>query len=475
MMMSSTTHSTTHEYDYIAIGGGSGGIASINRAASYGKKCAIIEEKALGGTCVNVGCVPKKVMWFAGQIADAFKYAPDYGFSMTQSAYSWKTMLKNREAYIQRIHASYHRLLKNNAIDLIEGRGVLKDKHTIQVGKRLITSDKILIATGGMPIQPSIVGKEHILDSDGFFELKEQPKKVVIVGGGYIAIELAGVLNALGSETHLIFRKSLPLTGFDALIRESLMELLQSEGIHVYPNTHVESIHEASDLNVSDLKIANFKKQNVKTMIIQSENEQQKSELQNIHSVIYAIGRKPMTQGLGLEDAGILLDKKGYIITDEEQKTSIDNCFAIGDNTGKAPLTPVAVAAGRLLSERLFNQQKAIFDYQQIPTVVFSHPPIATIGLTEEEARHCYEKVKVYVSQFTSMYTAITQHRQMTKMKLICTGNNEKVVGLHIIGVGADEMLQGFAVAIKMGATKQDFDRTLAIHPTSSEELVTLR
>jgi len=455
-MANSKTHG--YEYDYVAIGGGSGGIGSINRASMYRQKCAIIEAKALGGTCVNVGCVPKKVMWFAGQVADAFKYAPDYGFDVELKSHSWKTLIDNREAYISRIHASYDNVLGKNNVDVIKGWGVIQDAHTIKVGDRLITTNKILIATGGEPSIPEIEGKEHILDSDGFFALQSQPKKVVIVGAGYIAVELAGLLNALGSETHLVVRKDDPLREFDPIIRETLVEQMQEEGITIHRRTQITQLTKNDENQIEITTNSN-------------------ADIPNMDAVIYAIGRSPITTGLGIENIELELDARGFIVTDEYQNTSIENIYAVGDNTGRAQLTPVAVAAGRRLSERLFNgKTDEKLDYNLIPTVVFSHPAIGTIGLTEAEAREQYgDDVTVYTSGFTAMYTAITKHRQPTKMKLVCSGANEKVVGIHIIGLGADEMLQGFAVAVKMGATKADFDDTVAIHPTSAEELVTMR
>jgi glutathione reductase (NADPH) len=445
------------DYDYLAIGGGSGGIASANRASMYGQKCAIVEAKALGGTCVNVGCVPKKVMWFAGQIADAFKLAPDYGFDIELKGLNWETLVANREAYIGRIHQSYDNVLGKNNVDVIKGYATLVDKNTVKVGEQLITAKHILIATGGQPMVPDIPGKEHILDSDGFFAMKKQPKRVVVVGAGYIAVEIAGVLNALGSETHLVLRKDHPLREFDEIISSTLNEQLQLEGIEIHKQTQITQIDNNEDGSFA----------------LKTDNE----TLPEVDAVIYAIGRSPSTQGLGLESAGIELDKRGFIPTDEYQNTNVKGLYAVGDNTGRAQLTPVAVAAGRQLSERLFNGKlDAKLDYTDIPTVVFSHPAIGTIGLTENQAREQYgDKVKAYTSSFTAMYTAITSHRQPTKMKLVCVGEDEKVVGIHIIGLGADEMLQGFSVALKMGATKADFDNTVAIHPTSSEELVTMR
>jgi len=454
--MTDTKHK--FNYDYLAIGGGSGGIASVNRAAMHGQKCAIVEAKDLGGTCVNVGCVPKKVMWFAGQVADAFKYAPDYGFDLELKGHNWTTLVANRQAYISRIHASYDNVLGKNKVDVIRGWATFVDKNTVKVGDRLITANRILIATGGEPFIPEIEGMQYILDSDGFFALKSQPKKVVIVGAGYIAVELAGLLNALGSETHLVVRKDNPLREFDEVIRETLVEQMAAEGIVIHRRTQITEIDKTSDGMFA-----------IKT--------NPNADIPHVEAVIYAIGRVPITTGIGIENLGIDLDARGYIVTDEYQNTSVENIYAVGDNTGRAQLTPVAVAAGRRLSERLFNgKTDEKLDYTNIPTVVFSHPAIGTIGLTELEAREKYgDSVSVYSSSFTAMYTAITEHKQPTKIKLICQGDNEKVIGIHIIGHGADEMLQGFAVAVKMGATKADFDNTVAIHPTSAEELVTLR
>ncbi len=449
-----------YDYDYLAIGGGSGGIASANRASMYGQRCAIVEAKALGGTCVNVGCVPKKVMWFAGQVADAFKYAPDYGFTPSLGEHSWQTLIENREAYIGRIHGSYDNVLSKNKVDVIKGWASFVDNHTVQVGDRTITAKHITIATGGKPYIPSILGSEHILDSDGFFALQKQPKKVVIVGAGYIAVELAGLLNALGSETHLVVRKADPLREFDSMLQQTLVEQMEIEGIKIHRHTQITAVNEVSGAD--------------QQFEIQTDSN---ADIPAVDAVIYAIGRTPITDGIGLENVAIKLDDKGYIITDEYQNTNVDNIYAVGDNTGRAQLTPVAVAAGRRLSERLFNgKTNEKLDYENIPTVVFSHPAIGTIGLTEAQAREQYgDEVKVYNSSFTAMYTALANHRQPTKMKLVCVGESEKVIGIHIIGLGADEMLQGFAVAVKMGATKQDFDNTVAIHPTSAEELVTMR
>lgn len=449
----------TKHYDYLAIGGGSGGIASINRAAMYGQKCALIEAKELGGTCVNVGCVPKKVMWHAAQIAEAIhQYGPDYGFDTTVNAFNWKTLIANRSAYIDRIHNSYDNVLGKNKVDVIKGFARFVDAHTVEVNGEKITADHILIATGGRPSHPDIPGAEYGIDSDGFFALDDMPKRVAIIGAGYIAVEIAGVLNALGAETHLFVRKHAPLRTFDPLIVDTLVEVMNTEG----PNLHTESTPKAITKNADG------------SLTLQLENGQTFT----VDSLIWAIGREPATDNLNLGVTGVKTNDKGYIEVDKFQNTNVQGIYAVGDNTGAVELTPVAVAAGRRLSERLFNDKPdEHLDYSNIPTVVFSHPPIGTIGLTEPQAKEKYgdDQVKVYTSSFTAMYTAVTQHRQPCRMKLVCVGKDEKVVGLHGIGFGMDEILQGFAVAVKMGATKKDFDNTVAIHPTASEEFVTMR
>ncbi|KGQ38936.1 glutathione-disulfide reductase [Gallibacterium genomosp. 1] len=447
------------EYDYIAIGGGSGGIASINRAASYGQKCAIIEAKYLGGTCVNVGCVPKKVMWYGAQIAEAINlYAPDYGFDVTVNQFDFTKLRESREAYIDRIHQSYERVLGNNKVDVIRGFAKFVDAHTVEVNGELIKAKHILIATGGRPSHPNIEGAEYGIDSDGVFALKALPKRVAVVGAGYIAVELSGVLHSLGVETHLFVRKHAPLRNFDPLIVETLVEIMNSEGATLHTHAIPQKVVKNDDGSL--------------TLFLED------GRSQTVDCLVWAIGRVPMTDQLNLEAAGVKTNSKGFIEVDKYQNTNVQGIYAVGDNTGAVELTPVAVAAGRRLSERLFNNKPTEhLDYNLIPTVVFSHPPIGTVGLTEPQAIEQYgaENVKVYKSTFTSMYTAVTQHRQPCRMKLVCAGPEEKIVGLHGIGFGVDEMIQGFAVAIKMGATKKDFDNTVAIHPTGSEEFVTMR
>lgn len=448
----------TQHFDYIALGAGSGGIASINRAAMHGKKCAIIEAKALGGTCVNVGCVPKKVMWYAGQIADAVHYSDDYGFDLKAGKLNWAKLVESREAYISRIHASYDSGLAKNNVTVINGFGKFVGKNAIEVNGEIYTADHILIATGGRPTVPTIPGAEHGITSDGFFALTEQPKRVAVIGAGYIAVEIAGVLNALGSDTTLLVRKHKPLREFDDMMSDTLVEIMAAEG--------------------PTLKTQCTPKEVVKNADGSLTLELESGEAITVDTLIWAIGREPATDNINLEAAGLETNARGFIETDKFQNTTVENIYAVGDNTGRAQLTPVAVAAGRRLSERLFNGKTDLhLDYNLIPTVVFSHPTIGTIGLTEKQATEQFgdDNVTVYTSQFTSMYTAVTQHRQPCRMKLICQGSNEKIVGMHCIGLGSDEMLQGFAVAVKMGATKADFDNTIAIHPTAAEEFVTMR
>ncbi|MGL4821526.1 MAG: glutathione-disulfide reductase [Plesiomonas shigelloides] len=449
----------TKHYDYLAIGGGSGGIASVNRAAMYGKKCALIEAKALGGTCVNVGCVPKKVMWHGAQIAEAMhRYAADYGFDVDVKQFDFQQLIASREAYIARIHQSYERVLGNNKVDVIQGFARFVDAHTVEVNGEQITADHILIATGGYPTRPAIPGAEYGIDSDGFFALRELPKRVAVVGAGYIAVEIAGVMHALGAETHLVVRKHAPLRSFDPMLVDTLLEVIKTEG----PELHTQAVPQRVEKHADG------------SLTLHLED----GRSLHVDCLIWAIGRKPATDRLNLDASGVELDDRGYIRVDMYQNTNVPGVYAVGDNTGRIELTPVAVAAGRRLSERLFNNKpNEHLNYDNVPTVVFSHPPIGTVGLTEPQAIEQYGEanVKVYTSSFTAMYTAVTQHRQPCRMKLVCVGAEQKIVGIHGIGFGMDEILQGFAVAMKMGATKRDFDNTVAIHPTAAEEFVTMR
>jgi len=446
------------EYDLIAIGAGSGGLSAAERAAEYGARCAVIESGRLGGTCVNVGCVPKKVMWFAAQLADALHDMPGYGFDVSLKGFDWARLVAARERYIKGINDWYTQYLQDSRITHIVGHARFVDDHTLAVGSEQYRAEHIVIAPGAYPVVPDIPGAEYGITSDGFFALQEQPKRVAIIGAGYIAVELAGVLNSLGSEVSMLLRRDHFLASFDAMLRETLMEEMNNAGVNFITQVNVERVEKAADGKLSV-------------------HCQSGVSVGNLDCLIWAVGRAPNTRDLNLTATAIEVTPDGYVPADAYQNTSVPGVYAVGDVTGRAQLTPVAIAAARRLSDRLFNNRpERKLDYENIPTVMFSHPPIGTVGLTEEEARARHgEAVRVYQTGFTPMYHAISGQSQHTAMKLVCVGAEERVVGCHIIGSGADEMLQGFAVAIKMGARKRDFDDTVAIHPTSAEELVTMR
>ena len=447
------------EYDIIAIGGGSGGSATMNRAAMHGAKAAVIEGNIIGGTCVNVGCVPKKVMWYGAQVSETLKnYAADYGYTIGETSFDFKTLRKNREAYIERSRQAFSNNFNRNGVDYIEGYARFVDKNTVEVNGEHIRAKHIVIATGSYAFIPNVPGSELGGTSDDVFAWEELPESVSIIGAGYIAVELAGVLHALGVKTDLFVRKGGPLRGFDQGIVEVLVEEMKKNGQPLHTHKVPQKLEK---LDNGDIQI-HFEDGTTHTS----------------QKVIWAVGRKANVQQLKLEAAGVELTERGFIQVDEYQNTTTPGIYALGDVSGEKELTPVAIKAGRTLAERLFNgKTDAKMDYELIPTVVFSHPAIGSIGLTQEQAEAKYgtENIKVYQSTFAGMYSAITVHRQMTKLKLITLGEEEKVIGLHGIGEGIDEMIQGFAVAVKMGATKADFDATVAIHPTASEEFVTMR
>lgn len=462
------------ECDYLVIGGGSGGLASARRASGwYGAKTILVEKKRLGGTCVNVGCVPKKVTFNAAFIAETISQAKAYGFSIeTAKPFDWSHFKKKRDAYIKRLNGIYERNLGKDSVDYIHGQARLTDKNEAEIllddgSKQYVKAKRILIAVGGHPSPPpDIPGAEYGIDSDGFFEIETQPKKVAIVGAGYIAVEFAGMFNALGTETHLFIRHDHFLRKFDPLVQETLTKEYERLGVHVHKRSELEKVE---------------KDEKTGKLILHYHEANGKDQIENVDSLIWAIGRSPEVKDLGLEKLGIKQDRIGQIIADEYQNTNVENIYSLGDVVGKIELTPVAIAAGRKLSDRLFGPEKfknSKLDYNLVPSVVFAHPEVGTIGLTEPEAIEKYgkENLKIYQTSFTAMYYAMMEpeDKAPTKYKVICYGPDEKVVGLHILGLGSGEMLQGFGVAIKMGATKADFDNCVAIHPTSAEELVTL-
>ncbi len=444
-------------FDLISIGGGSGGLACAQRAAEYGAKVAVIESHRLGGTCVNVGCVPKKVMWNAAGVALSLADAADYGFDVEVRENDWAALKVKRDAYVARLNGIYARNLEAKGVTLVRDRARFVDAHTVQAGGSRLTAPHIVIATGGMPIVPELPGAGLGITSDGFFALEHRPRRVAIVGSGYIACELAGAFHELGSRVELFIRKDHVLTHFDAMLGKSLMREMRALDVVLHEHVVPAAIDERSG---------------AKTLVAADGRE-----FAGFDTVLWAIGRAPNVAGLELPATGIGRDAAGFIATDEFQNTTVPGVHAVGDVTGRAALTPVAIAAGRRLSDRLFGgQTDRRLDYNLIATVVFTHPPIGTVGLSESEARARHgDAVKVYVTDFTPMYHALTTRKTRTDMKLVCVGPEQKIIGCHVIGAGADEMMQGFAVAVRMGATKRDFDDTVAIHPTSSEELVTMR
>jgi glutathione reductase (NADPH) len=444
-------------FDLISIGGGSGGLACAQRAAEYGAKAAVIEPQRLGGTCVNVGCVPKKVMWNAASVALSLHDANDYGFDVTLGESNWLELKRKRDAYVLRLNGIYERNLAAKGVAYVRGAARFVDAHTVLVNGQRFSARHVVIATGGKAMLPPIPGAQFGISSDGFFELESRPQRVAVVGSGYIACELAASFLELGSQVEQFVRKDRLLTNFDVMLGKSLMREVRAQGMVIQERVVPAALRELSG----------------KKTLVAGDGR----EFAGFDCVLWAIGRDANLDGLNWEAAGVETDAAGFIITDDYQNTKAPGVYAIGDVTGRAALTPVAIGAGRRLSDRLFGGAPTRhLDYNLIPTVIFTHPPIGTVGATEAEARTQYgDAVKVYVADFTPMYHALTTRKTHTDMKLVCVGPEQRIVGCHILGQGADEMLQGFAVAIRMGATKADFDDTVAIHPTSAEELVTMR
>ncbi len=447
------------KFDLIVLGGGSGGLATAQRAAEYGARVALFEPGRLGGTCVNVGCVPKKVMWNAAELAGGMKRARDYGFDVRVAGHDWARLKAGRDAYVQRLNGIYQRNLDRKAIATIRSAARFSGpRAVVDAHGDAYAAEHVVIATGGYPVVPSLPGAELGITSDGFFDLEHRPRRVAIVGSGYVAVELGGVFNALGAETVLFVRGERLLRGFDSLLGVELAKQMRAAGIDIVTHGLPRAVRGApGDLTLETPDGRNFS---------------------GFETLLWAIGRMPRTAPLALERAGVKIDAAAAIVVDAFQNTSAERTYAIGDVTGRALLTPVAIAAGRRLADRLFGgQTDRRLSYDLLPTVVFTHPPIGTVGLSETAARERFagEPIKVYQTEFVPMYYALGDVKPQTAMKLVTVGGDEKIVGCHVIGPGADEMIQGFAVAITMGARKRDFDDTLAIHPTSAEEMVTMR
>jgi glutathione reductase (NADPH) len=442
------------ETDYLVIGIGSGGIASARRAAKHGAKVIAIESKRYGGTCVNVGCVPKKVTWNAAAIAETFKDAKAYGFSgFEQPTFDWPYFKKKRDAYVKRLNGIYENNLNRDQIEHIRGRAKFVAKDEVEValesgGTQRIKAKHILIATGGRPTLPDIPGKELCIDSDGFFDLEALPKRIATSGAGYIGVEMSGMLHALGSEVHFFIRGQKLLRSFDPMIQDAVTKEYERQGINLHKGRQITKVED----------IGNGQKR-----VTYKDSASGEESTVEVDTVLFAVGRKPEVEDLHIKELGIKLNEKNHIVTDEFQNTSLPNVYAIGDVCDRGfELTPVAIAAGRRLSDRIFGGMEGRhLDYSNIPSVVFAHPEIGSIGLTEPQAREKYgDKVKVYKTEFTGMYYAMMdpEDKGPTAYKIVCVGPEEKVVGLHILGQASSEILQGFGVAIKMGATKADFD-----------------
>jgi len=424
------------------------------RAARHGAKVAVLEPRALGGTCVNVGCVPKKAMWLAAELAEAQRLAQELGFDAQPGPLRWPEFIERRNAYIANIHKSYRKRFDELNIELITERGRFVAPNRIATPTRELRATHVLIATGAYPSRKAIPGGELGIDSDGFFELHACPKHVALVGSGYVSVELAGVLRALGAQVSVFARGTRLLSSFDHDLSDALADHMRARGIAL----HFTRTPQAADRSAEGYTL----------------HFADGSREAGFDELIWATGREPVVRDLGLERASVAQDQQGYIATDEWQNTSAPNVYAVGDVTGRLALTPVAIAASRRLADRLFGgKPDARLDYHNVPTVVFSHPPIGTVGLSEQQARTQYgADVKVYRSSFRPMLTALAGSEEKTRMKLVCAGAEERVVGIHLIGSASDEILQGFAVALNMGARKADLDATVAIHPTSAEELV---
>jgi glutathione reductase (NADPH) len=447
------------QFDLLVVGGGSGGLAAAQRATEYGASVALFEPARLGGTCVNVGCVPKKVMWNAAELAGALENAPHYGFDVTVGEHDWSKLKRGRDAYVLRLNGIYERNLAKKGIVTVRAAAQLRGAgELVDAAGEVYRAKHMVLATGGRPRLPPVPGTELGITSDGFFELEAPPRRVAVVGSGYIAVELAGVLHALGSEVTLVIRHDSLLRYFDSLLAEKLMAAMTASGVNIVRKMVTRELKRTGgslELEAADGRTFG-----------------------GFDTVLWAVGRRPNIEDLGLHSAGVALDAEGFIAVDKYQNTSAPGVYAVGDVTGAPELTPVAIAAGRRLSDRVFGgMADRHLRYDVIPSVVFSHPPIGTVGLSEEDARRRYpnEPIKIYKSEFVSMFYALMDVKPQTAMKLVCVGDDERVVGCHVIGLGADEMIQGFAVAVSMGARKRDFDDTIAIHPTSAEELVTMR
>ncbi|KIP97238.1 glutathione-disulfide reductase [Pseudomonas fluorescens] len=445
-----------YDFDLYVIGAGSGGVRAARFAAGFGAKVAVAESRYLGGTCVNVGCVPKKLLVYGAHFAEDFEQASGFGWSLGEANFDWATLIANKDREINRLNGIYRNLLVNSGVTLHEAHAKIVGPHEVEVNGERFTAKNILIATGGWPQIPEIPGHEHAIGSNEAFFLKELPKRVLVVGGGYIAVEFAGIFHGLGANTTLLYRGDLFLRGFDGSVRKHLQEELTKRGLDLQFNADIARIDKQAD---GSLK-ATLKD----------------GRVLEADCVFYATGRRPMLDNLGLENTDVQLDDKGFIKVDDEYQTTEPSILALGDVIGRVQLTPVALAEGMAVARRLFKpEQYRPVDYKMIPTAVFSLPNIGTVGLTEEEARECGHEVVIFESRFRPMKLTLTDCQEKTLMKLVVDARTDKVLGCHMVGPDAGEIVQGLAIALKAGATKRDFDDTIGVHPTAAEEFVTMR
>lgn len=443
-----------YDYDLFVIGAGSGGVRASRMAAGHGARVAVAESTFLGGTCVNVGCVPKKLFVYGSHFAEEFEDARAYGWQPQAGAFDWPTLRDNKTKEIERLNDIHQTMLDNAGVTLYEGHARFEDAHTLTIGDQTVTADKVLIATGGQPFMPEFPGSEHAVTSNEMFYLDTFPERAVVVGGGYIAVEFAGILQGLGASTQLLYRGPLFLRGFDEGVRQFVKGEMEQKGIRLSFDTKVERIERDGDQRILHL----------------ADGSQLETDL-----VLYATGRIPNTNNLGLDNAGVALANNGSVIVDDYFQTNVDSIYAIGDVIDRMQLTPVALAEGMRLAANLFNDKHDAMDYEGIPTAVFCQPNIGTVGPTEEQARAQYPNLSVYESTFRPMKHTLTGRAERTLMKLLVNRDDDKVIGAHMVGPEAGEVIQGLAVAIKAGATKAQFDATVGIHPTAAEEFVTMR
>lgn len=446
----------TYDFDLFVIGAGSGGVRAARFAAGFGARVAVAESRYLGGTCVNVGCVPKKLLVYGAHFAEDFEQARGFGWSLGEAKFDWPTLIANKNREIERLNGIYRNLLVNSGVTLLEGHARLIDAHSVELGGKRYSAKNILIATGGWPFIPDIPGREHAIGSNEAFFLEQLPKRVLVVGGGYIAVEFASIFHGMGAQTSLLYRGELFLRGFDGAVRKHLQEELCKRGVDLQFNSDIQRIDKQADGSL----LATL--EDGRTLAADC--------------IFYATGRKPMLDNLGLENTGVELDKRGYIQVDEAYRTSEPSILAIGDVIGRVQLTPVALAEGMAVARRLFKPEEyRKVDYQMIPTAVFSLPNIGTVGLSEEQAREAGHQVKIYESRFRPMKLTLTDCQERSLMKLVVDADSDRVLGCHMVGPDAGEIVQGLAVALKAGATKQLFDETIGVHPTAAEEFVTMR